>query len=192
MLWTNQYVSLIAGPYVNPTFKTFNQATYNAGQSGTFKVGFRNKGLMTANNVRVQWNPVNAYVTIPTQQFNYASLISFAQDSATFNFTLAGNAPINCGIPTNLTIRLDTTTIYTTPVYIYIGNGTVTLNDDAEAGMGNWTPQGSWAWKTDYYHSPTHSFGYAPYSSNANYSLTLTNPINMQSSPVCNLTFWTI
>jgi len=191
MLWTNQYISLIAGPYVIPTAKTFNQPTYNAGQSGTYKVGFRNKGLMTANNVKVQWNPVNAYVTIPTQQFNYASLISFAQDSATFNFTIAGNAPVNCAIPTNLTIRLDTTTIYTTPVYIYIGNGTVTLNDDAEAGIGNWTPSGSWAWKTDYYHSPTHSFGYAPYSNNANYSLTLTNPINMQSAPVCNLTFWT-
>jgi hypothetical protein len=56
--------------------------------------------------------------------------------------------------------------------------------------MNNWTPTGSWALKTDYYHSGTHSFGYAPYPNNANYSLTLTQPINMQSVPVCYLTFW--
>jgi hypothetical protein len=191
MLWTNQYISLIAGPYVIPTSRNFNQATYNPGQSGTYRVRFWNKGLMTASNVKVQWTPVNAYVTIPTQQFNYASVASFEQDSAAFNFTVAANAPVNCGIPTNLTIKLDTTTIYTTPAYIYIGTGTVTLDDDAEAGIGNWTPQGSWAWKTDHFHSPTHSFGYAPYANNINHSFTLTGPINMQPVPVCNLSFWT-
>ncbi len=190
MLWTNQYVSLVAGPYVDPVSKTFNQPTYNPGQSGNFKLVFRNKGLMTANNVKAQLIPWNSYVTIPTQQYNYASLASFATDSATFNFTLAGNAPVNCAIPTTLNLKIDTSTVYTETVYIYIGSGAITLNDNAESGIGNWTVQGSWAWKTDYYHSPTHSFGYAPYPNNADYSLTLTTPINAQSAPVCYLNFW--
>ncbi len=190
MLWTNQYVSLIAGPYVNPVSKTFNQPNYNPGQSGNFKLVFRNKGLMTAANVKAQLIPWNSFVSIPTQQYNYPSLISFATDSATFNFTVAANAPTNCAIPTTLNLKIDTSTVYTETIYIYVGSGAITLNDDAEGGMGNWTVQGSWAWKTDYYHSPTHSFGYAPYPNNANYSLTLTNPINMQSAPVCYLTFW--
>lgn len=191
MLWTNQYIALIAGPYVNPVSKTFNQPNYNPGQSGNFKLVFRNKGLMTANNVKAQLIPWNSYVTIPTQEYTYSSLASFATDSATFNFTLASNAPVNCAIPTTLNLKIDTSTVYTETIYIYIGSGTITLNDDAENGIGNWTTQGGWSLHTDSYHSPTHSFAYAPYSNNANYSLTLTTPVNMQSAPVCYLNFWT-
>ncbi len=190
MLWTNQYIALIAGAYVYPLSKTFNQPNYNPGQSGTYKVKFRNKGLTTANNVKVQLIPWNSFVTIPTQQYTFASVPTFASDSATFNFTLAGNAPVNCAIPTTLNLKIDTSTVYTETVYIYVGAGAITLNDNAETGIGNWTPTGGWAWKTDYSHSPTHSFGYAPYVNSANYSLTLTNPINMQSVPVCYLSFW--
>ena len=190
MLWPNQYICLIAGPYVNPVSKAFNQPNYNPGQSGTFKLVFRNKGLLAANNVKAQMIPWNSYVTIPTQQYTYSSLASFATDSATFNFTLAANAPVNCAIPTTLNLKIDTSTVYTETVYIYVGNGTITLNDDAENGIGNWTTQGSWSLHTDSYHSPTHSFAYAPYPNNANYSLTLTTPINAQSAPVCYLSFW--
>ncbi len=190
MLWTNQYIALVAGAYVYPLSKTFNQPNYNPGQSGTYKVKFRNKGLTTATNVKVQLVPWNSFVTIPTQQYNFASLPTFASDSATFSFTLASNAPVNCAIPTTLNLKIDTSTVYTETIYIYVGTGAITLNDNAESGIGNWTPTGGWAWKTDYYHSGTHSFGYAPYVNNADYSLTLTNPINAQSAPVCYLNFW--
>jgi carboxypeptidase T len=190
MLWPNQYICLVAGPYVNPVSKAFNQPNYNPGQSGTFKLVFRNKGLLPANNVKVQMIPWNSYVTIPTQQYTYSSLASFATDSSTFNFTLAANAPVNCAIPTTLNLKIDTSTVYTETVYIYVGSGSITLNDDAESGIGNWSVQGSWSLHTDSYHSPTHSFAYAPYPNNADYSLTLSSPINMQSVPVCYLTFW--
>jgi carboxypeptidase T len=190
MLWPNQYICLVAGPYVNPVSKIFNQPNYNQGQSGTFKLKFRNKGLLPANNVKAEMIPWNSYVSIPTQQYTFASLASFATDSATFNFTLAANAPVNCAIPTTLNLKIDTSTVYTETIYIYVGAGAITLNDDAENGIGNWTVQGSWSVHTDSYHSPTHSFAYAPYPNNANYSLTLTTPINAQSVPVCYLNFW--
>jgi hypothetical protein len=145
---------------------------------------------MTANNVKAQLIPWNSFVTIPTQEYTYSSLASFATDSSTFNFTIAANAPVNCAIPTTLNLKIDTSTVYTETIYIYVGTGAITLNDDAENGIGNWTTQGSWSLHTDSYHSPTHSFAYAPYPNNANYSLTLTTPINAQSVPVCYLNFW--
>lgn len=190
MLFSNQYISLIAGPYVNPTSKAFNQQTYTPGQSGNYKVVFRNKGVMTANNVKVQFTSTNANLTIPTTQFTYPTLLSFAKDSSTFNFTIGAGAPNNCAITCLLTIKLDTTTIYTTPVYLLVGSGTVTLNDNAEAGMGNWTVSAGWAWNTLQSHSPTHSFAYAPYPANANGSMTLTVPMNFTLTPVCLLSFW--
>jgi hypothetical protein len=88
MLYTNQYIALVAGPYVIPISKVFNQATYTPGQSGNLKVKFRNKGIMTATNVNVSLTPGNNNVTIPTQLYTYASLATFVTDSATFNFTI--------------------------------------------------------------------------------------------------------
>ena len=191
MLWSNQYICLIAGPYVNVTSTTFNQPTYLPGQSGTYKVRFMNKGVMTANNIHVNWNPVNSYITIPVQQYNRATLNTFASDSATFNFTVASNVPLNCAIPTILSVKLDTSTIYTQNVYVYVGNGTITLADSAENGMTKWTdPTGHWTVHTDYYHTPTHSFAYAPYQASANYSLTLAQSINVAPYPVTYLSFW--
>lgn len=191
MFQNNQYMSLIAGPYVAPVSKTFNQPAYNQGQAGTFKVVFRNKGVVTANNVKVQLIPTNAFVTVPTQQYTFASVQSFSNDSATFAFTVANNAPVNCAIPLTLNLKLDTSTVYTENVYVYVGAGNITLNDSAENGIGNWTVSTGWAVNTVSYHSPTHSFAYAPYPASTVGTLTLTAPINMQSSPVVYLNFWT-
>jgi hypothetical protein len=90
-----------------------------------------------------------------------------------------------------LTVKLDTSTIYTRSVYVYVGNGTLTLADSAENGISKWTTQGGWAVNSTYYHSPTHSFGYANYPNNANYSLTLAQPINFSAYPIAFLNFWT-
>jgi carboxypeptidase T len=191
MLWANEYVCLIAGPYVNVTATNFNQPVYTPGASGTFKINFMNKGVITANNIHVNWNPVNSYITIPVQQYNRASLGTFVADSTTFNFTIANNAPNNCAIPTTLSVKLDTSTVYTQTVFVYLGNGTLTVADSAENGLNTFTDNTShWTVHTDYYHSPTHSFAYAPYQANANYSLTLAQPINISTYPVCYLSFW--
>jgi carboxypeptidase T len=191
MVWANEYVCLIAGPYVNVTATTFNQPNYIPGGSGTLKVNFRNKGVLAANNIHVNWNPVNNYITIPIQQYNRASLNPFVSDSTTFNFTIANNAPNNCAIPTTLSVKLDTSTVYTQTVYVYLGNGTLTVADSAENGLSAFTdPTSHWTVHTDYYHTPTHSFAYAPYQANANYSLTLAQPVNISTFPVCYLSFW--
>ena len=192
MLFSNQYISLIAGPYVSPTTQGFNQPNYTPGQAGNYKVRFRNKGVMTANNVRVTLTPLNANVTIPTQQYTYPSLASFAQDSATFNFTVSASAPNNCGIPMMLTIKLDTTTIYTNAIYLLVGSGTVTFNDNASS-FANWTGTGTWGITTAQFVSSPSSFTDSPtgnYGNNINTNMTLTTAVNVSSTPVVYLSFY--
>lgn len=192
MLEANKYLALVAGPYVNPLSRTFNQPTYTPGQGGTYKVSFKNKGLMTANNVKVILSPGNGNVTIPTQQFNYASLPSFAQDSATFGFTISAGAPNNCAIPLTLTIKLDTTTIYTTPAYLLVGAGTITFNDNAN-NFTNWTTNLNWNITTSQFNSAPSSFTDSPtgnYGNNTNTSMTMANAVNISSTPVVYLSFW--
>ncbi|HMQ79640.1 MAG TPA: M14 family zinc carboxypeptidase [Ignavibacteria bacterium] len=192
MLFSNQYISLIAGPYVNPLTKGFNQPTYTPGQAGTFKIKFRNKGVMTANNVRVTLTPLNGNVTIPTQQYTYPNLATFATDSSTFNFTISGAAPNNCGIPLSLTIKLDTTTIYSSAEYILVGTGTVTLNDNASSFSG-WTTNAAWNITTAQFNSSPSSFTDSPtgnYGNNINTNMTLATAINVSATPVVYLSFW--
>lgn len=192
MLYSNQYITLIAGPWVNPTSKAFNQPTYTPGQAGTFKVKFRNKGLMTANNVKVILTPLNSNVTIPVQQYTYPSLITFASDSATFNFTVSASAPNNCGIPLRLEIKLDTTTLYSTGEYLLVGAGTVTLNDNA-ANFSNWTTNAAWNITTAQSYSAPSSFTDSPtgnYGNNINTNMTLAAAVNVSSTPVVYLSFW--
>ncbi len=192
MLFSNQYITLIAGPYVNPLSRVFNQPTYTPGQSGTYKVKFMNKGVMPANNVHVILTPGNGNVTIPTQQYNYSSLATFVQDSATFNFTISGAAPNNCGIPLTLTIKLDTTTIYTAAAYILVGAGTVTFNDNAST-FTNWTTNATWNTTTAQFNSSPSSFTDSPggnYGNNANNSMTLATAVNISATPVVYLSFY--
>ena len=192
MLFSNQYIALIAGPYVSPLTKGFNQPTYTPGQTGTFKIKFRNKGVMTANNVKVTLTPLNGNVTIPTQQYTYPSLATFASDSSTFNFTISGSAPNNCGIPLSLTIKLDTTTIYSSAEYILVGSGTVTLNDNASTFSG-WTTNAAWNITTAQFVSSPSSFTDSPtgnYGNNINTNMTLAAAVNVSTTPVVYLSFW--
>jgi len=196
MLHANQYITLVAGPYVNYINSNFNQPTYTPGSSGTFKVRFKNKGLMPANNTKIILTPANANVTIPTQQFTF-NTASMQQDSATFSFTLSGAAPNNCYIPCFLSIKLDTSTIYTQGVYIQVGTAisTVILNDNS-ANFNNWTAGGTaatWNISTNQFHSSPSSFTESPagnYPANCDLNMTLTTPLNISSNPVVTLSFW--
>jgi carboxypeptidase T len=194
MLFNNQYMSLIAGPFVDPLSRAFDQQTYTPGQSGTYKVVFRNKGVLTASNVTVRWTSSNANITIPTTQFTYPSLNSFATDSSTFSFTISALAPNNSAIPTQLTVKLDTTTIYTATAYVLIGSGTLVLNDSANT-FNNWTRSsgGTWAVTTTQFHTAPSSFTDSPsgnYGNNVDNSMILASPLNAASMPVLNLSFY--
>lgn len=196
MLHANQYITLVAGPYVNYVSSNFDQPSYVPGGSGNFKVRFLNKGLMPANNTKIILTPANGSITIPTQQLTF-NTASFQQDSATFNFTISGSAQNNCYIPCFLTIKQDTSTIYTQGVYVPLGTPTPTvILDDNGSTFANWTAGGTgttWNVSTSQFHSSPSSFTESPsgsYPANCDLQMTLTTPLNISTNPVVTLSFW--
>ena len=191
----NKYICLVAGQYVNTVSETPNKQTYTSGEAGNFKLVFKNKGLVNAQNVKVEFVPLNpAYITVPVQLYTKTSMPSFTSDSVTFNFTLAGSIPNGSAVPVRLKLRQeDTVTVMNKIVYFRVGNGTVTLADSAENGMANWTTNSGWGIVTTQYHSPTHCFTDSPagnYPANANNYMVYNGTINASATPVLNLSFW--
>ncbi|MEO8209054.1 MAG: M14 family zinc carboxypeptidase [bacterium] len=192
MLYSNQYMSLIAGPYVNTVSQMFNQLTYNAGESGNFKVVFQNKGLLNASNVKIILAPVSTNLTIPLQQYSYANINSFSSDSSIFNFTIGGSVPTNTALAANLKILIDTSTVFSQTIHILVGAGNIVIADNAEGSFGNWVTNLSWGITSSQSNSPTHSFTDSPgglYGINTNNSMTIANAINVNSS-LTRLTFF--
>ncbi len=195
MLYNNQYMSLIGGPFVNPLSTTFNQPTYTQGQSGTYKVVFRNKGALAASNVSVSWTSTNPSITIPVTLFTYPSLASFAADSSLFNFTISPFVQNNSAIPTQLTVKIDTTTIYSAVALVLVGSPTTIVLNDSAASFSNWTrsPGGTWNTTTSQFHTPPSSFTDSPggnYSDNTDNSMILASPIDASTTPALILSFF--
>ena len=193
MLYSNQYMSLIAGAFVNPQSEKFNQLTYDPGQPGNFKIVFKNKGLLNASNVKIILTPVSTGLVIPVQQFSYPVINSFISDSCIFDFTINNNVLVNTALRADLKIIMDTTTIYSEKVHVLIGTGNVVIDDNAETGFSNWTTNQGWAITATQSNSPTHSFTDSPtgnYQNNANNSMTTANFINVSSAPVTILSFY--
>ena len=91
-----------------------------------------------------------------------------------------------------LTIKLDTTTIYTNAIYLLVGSGTVTFNDNASS-FANWTGTGTWGITTAQFVSSPSSFTDSPtgnYGNNINTNMTLTTAVNVSSTPVVYLSFY--
>jgi carboxypeptidase T len=193
MLFNNQYMSLIAGPFVNPTSRAFDQSTYTAGESGVYGVWFRNKGALTAYNVSVTWTSPSPSITIPTTQFIYPSVGSFDTNHSIFDFTISTAVANNSAIPAQLTVRMDTATVYSAVVYVLIGTGVLILDDNAST-FTNWTrsPGGTWAVTTAQSYSPPSSFTDSPggnYGNNVDNSMILALPINATLTPALSLSF---
>ncbi|MEO8447155.1 MAG: T9SS type A sorting domain-containing protein, partial [bacterium] len=193
MLYSNKYMSMIAGAFVNPESEKLNQQNYDPGQSGNLKVVFKNKGLLNASNVKITLTPVSAGLNVPVQQFSYANINSFLSDSCLFDFSINSNVLVNTALRAELKIKMDTAVIYSENVNILIGTGNVALNDNAEGSFSNWTTNQGWAITSSQSNSPTHSFTDSPggdYLNDANNSMTTSNFINVSSLPVTILSFY--
>ncbi len=193
-LFMNKYMALVSGPYVASHSAKLNKQIYTPGEAGTFKVVFRNKGLASANNIKLEWTTSTELLTIPLQVVTQPSMAPRTSDSVTFNFSISSLASDNYVLPTNLKIKIDDTLIvYNQNYNILIGNGYTVFNDNAEEGMSNWTASGTWGSVSTQYHSPSHSFTDSPtgdYLANANNTLTMTVPIDASTMPALYLNFW--
>ncbi len=193
-VWSNIYFALSCGGYVAPVNTQLNKVSYNPGESGSIKVHFKNKGLLSAPNVRVELASLSPFISISSASFNYNFVNSYFQDSVMLNFNILSTAPMNSGLPILLRIKQnDTSIIHIQKAYVCIGNGFITLADSAENGMGNWTAVGGWNTTTSQFYSPANSFTESPtgnYTNNTNRTLTLTTPRNISNTPVTILTFY--
>jgi carboxypeptidase T len=190
-LYMNQYLSLVAGAYTGLKSATFNKTNYLQNESGTFKVVFRNKGLMDASNIKVMFTPVSStsYITIPTQVYTKASLTSRTSDSTTFSFTIGSACPNNTAVTTRLRIlQNDTVVMYDQNYTIFVGTGYSILRDSAENGTSNWPTMTNWAIVTNKYLSPTHSFKGSCTNSGVNQMISI--PLNVSSYPAVYLSFY--
>ena len=193
MLFSNQYMSLIAGPFINPSLKKFNQTTYNPGETGNFKLVIKNKGLQNASQVKVNLTPISNGLTIPVQQYIFSNLATFESDSSVFDFTIAGNVINNTALAAGLKITMDTSVIYSEKIYVLVGSGNIVLNDSAENTFSNWSTNQGWGLVTSQFNSPTHSFTDSPggnYANNADNSMTTVNGINLSSSSAVFINFF--
>ena len=190
----NIYFALACGAYVAPSKTSLSKENYLPGESGSFKVNFKNKGLLNASNVKIELTSQSPLVSIQTNSFSYPNVNTFASDSAQFNFTVAANAVLNSAIKTTLKIKHnDTNTVYIQDVYVTVGGGNVLLLDSAENGISRWTAVGGWGLTTSQSYSPSNSFADSPtgnYANNTTRTLTLTTAINVTATPVVILSFW--
>lgn len=193
MLFTNQYFAMIGGAYVYPVSINLNKEIYMAGESGTLKVKFKNKGLETAQNVKIECTSPSYYLNLPFTSYNYFTLNSFDSDSSVFGFTISSALPQNSSIPVVIIIKQnDSDIVYTETKYLLIGNGNITFADSSENGFGKWTTNQGWALTSSQYYSPSNSFTDSPsgnYPDNVNNSLTMNLPLNVSASPVTFLNF---
>ncbi len=187
----NIYMALVTGPYSGLKTATFNKQVYNQNETGNFKVVFRNKGLATATNVKVQFTPVSSptYISIPTQIYTKASLPSRTSDSTTFNFTIGAACPNNTAITTRLRImQNDTIVLYDQNYSIFVGTGYTVLADSAENGTGNWPTMTNWSIVTNKYLSPIRSFKGICTNNGVNQMISI--PLNVTAYPAVYLSFY--
>ncbi|MCE1164777.1 MAG: T9SS type A sorting domain-containing protein [Bacteroidetes bacterium] len=185
----NQYLALVAGAYVNTVSTALNKPTYVQGESGNFKIVFKNKGLASAQNVKVEFIPQTTYLTVPTQVYIKASLGSFLSDSTTFNFSIGATCPNNSVIKARLRLKQDdTVTVYDKMVNIFVGTGYSILRDSAENGTTNFPTMTNWAIVTNKYLSPTHSFKGSCLSSTVSQMVSV--PLNVSAYPSVYLSWY--
>jgi len=194
MLFTNQYIALVSGGFVYPVTIYLNKQIYSAGESGTLKLFFKNKGQLSVQNAEIEVSSSSYYLNIPMTSFNYSNLSSFQSDSSEFGFTISPAVPLNSALPVDIKFRQnDSDIVYQETKYILIGNGSITLADSAENSFSKWTANSGWAVTTSQSHTPVSSFTDSPtgnYGNNTNNSMTLNLPLNVSSAPVTFLNFW--
>ncbi len=190
----NIYFAMACGPYVAPVNTKLDKEYYSQGEQGNLKVYFKNKGLMNAQNVKIELTSQNPQLNIQTGPFSFPDVNSYVSDSLAFNFTLSGGVTDNTAIKATLKIFQDNVNIvYAQDVYIPVGGGNILLLDSAENGITRWTAVGGWGLATSQSYSPTRSFADSPtgnYSNSTTRTLTLTTALNVTASPIVILSFW--
>lgn len=193
-VWSNIYFTLAAGGFVMPTSVKFSKESYIAGEGASVKVFFRNKGLMSASNVKVECIAISPGLNMNTGAYTLSNMNPRVSDSATFNFNIYTNAANNSAYEMMIRVKQDTNIVFVKKVWVPVGTGVPVFLDSAENGLtGRWTQSGGWGTTTSQFVSPNNSFTDSPsgnYGASNTRTLTLTNPLNITGNQVAIVSFY--
>lgn len=193
-VWSNIYFTLVAGGFVMPTSVKFSKESYIAGEGASVKVFFRNKGLMSASNVKVECIALSPGLNMNTGAYTLPNMNPRVSDSATFNFNIYTNAANNSAYEMMIRVKQDTNIVFVKKVWVPVGTGVPIYLDSAENGLtGRWTQSGGWGTTTSQFVSANNSFSDSPtgnYGSSNTRTLTLTNPLNITGNQVAIVSFY--
>ena len=202
-LYTQQFIALAAGPYLQPIGYRFDDAqtgdgdlSADSGETVELLIDIRNRGWVDrADDVSVSLSANDPFITIAAANYYFpASISPLTTEVASFELTIASNTP--SGHKSMLQLNIQGANGYDMIEHIEIitGSPMVIFHDNAEGGMDNWNAGIRWGMTDLDKNSGEFSFTDSPagnYMPNFHDAFTLANSINLQDFNYGELKFAT-
>ena len=155
-----------------------------------------NKGWGTSEPVDYEISTTDPFITITTNTASTDSILKrTGADNSANPFTAEVDSTCPIGHQAGFTLTLDQGGyIRTAEFSLIVGEPEIFFQDDAEAGMGNWTSTGGWGLSSNNPHGGQYSFTESPggnYGNNVTAIMTLNQPVNLTIATSLWLEFWT-
>ena len=194
-LYPNLYLANVAGSYTrflqSNIVDSSGDGFLDRGEPFTLNLTIRNKGIDTTQNLSFEITASSSILRIPSGTLPIAPIASFSNQVVALPCSVSTHAPAGYQyLYLKITEEPNRSTYDT--IKIYIGNPDLVFSDSANHGMTNWTTSGTWGLSSTA-HSPSYSFTDSPvgnYPDLADYSMTLSSPINLNHSDIALLKFW--
>ncbi|HOD53090.1 MAG TPA: M14 family zinc carboxypeptidase [Candidatus Cloacimonadota bacterium] len=189
-LFPQQYISMVAGPYLAIQKSRVNDSTGGdgdmsgeAGETFNFIVKVRNKGYMDAlSNVTATLSSSNPMVTINNASSNITSINPLSEAEFTFNISLSTQLASGTTVAFDIHFNGSNNYIITEHFNHTFGSPIVLFFDGAENGMANWVTNQTWNTSNEKAAHGEFSFTDSPhaeYLNNTDNKITLANPIDL-------------
>ncbi len=199
-LYLFQYVTLVAGGYVNLANYSLSKSVFLPGDSFTFTPQVKNKGLSVARNLEFTASPVSNFISVKDTLFQFDSLSSKSVTTLNpgFKISILENAPIGEEQKFVLKTSMEGIEISKDTISVVVGQPVYYYTDKCDSPNNNWISESNvskrWETTNSSYHSPSFSFTDSPggkYSSNSTVKLTSKNYFDLTGIGNPKLEFWT-
>jgi len=155
-----------------------------------------NKGWGTSEPVDFEISTTDPYIIITTNTASTDSILKrTGADNSANPFVAEVDSTCPIGHQAGFTLTLDQGGyIRTAEFSLMVGEPEIFFQDDAEAGMGNWSSTGGWGLSSSNPHGGQYSFTESPggnYGNNVTAIMTLNQPVNLTNATSLWLEFWT-
>ena len=181
-----------AGGKVEFTSAEVSDGFLNPGAEENLLVTVFNVGMGTSEAADFEISTIDPYITLLNSTASTDTITARGSETASFALTVDEECPI--GHTVEFTVTIDQAGFIRTQEFsMIVGQPEIIFDDDAEAGMSNWTSSGGWGTSSLSSHSGAFSFTESPYGNygnNLTAYMTLTNPINLSNVNTLWMEFW--